>query len=189
MLSWSKISSLYIIFFLILLRANDLTYQFDKIDRDEDYIVNLLVAENQRLAIKKEKERLKKLEIERRKRDRQIKIKIKLSNQVMRVFKGNKSLYKWRVSTARRGYKTPTGRYKPIYLEKLHLSKEYKNAEMPYSIFFKKGGYAIHGTNAINRLGRRASHGCVRLNPKNAKRLYLLVLKYGKINTSIEIEH
>jgi len=105
----------------------------------------------------------------------------------MVVFKGGKKIYKWKVSTARKGYKTPKGKYRPIYLEKLHLSKEYKNAQMPYSIFFKRGGYAIHGTSYTKRLGRRASHGCVRLNIKNAKQLYLLVLKYGKINTSIEI--
>jgi len=149
------------------------------------------VKEKKRLLIQKEIDRLKKLKLkrEKEKRDRQIKIKITLSNQTMQVFKGGKRLYKWRVSTAKRGYKTPLGKYKPIYLEKLHLSKEYKNAKMPNSIFFKDGGYAIHATNAINRLGQRASHGCIRLNPKNAKRLYLLVLKYGKINTSIEIKH
>ena len=107
----------------------------------------------------------------------------------MVVFKGGKKIYKWKVSTARKGYKTPKGKYRPIYLEKLHLSKEYKNAQMPYSIFFKRGGYAIHGTSHTKRLGERASHGCVRLDTKNAKQLYLLVLKYGKINTSIEITH
>ena len=163
--------------------------QFKKIDIDEKYIIDLLIEENKREDIRKEKARLKKLEIKRKKRDRRIKIKITLSTQTMKVYKGEKSLYTWKVSTARKGYKTPIGKYKAMYLEKLHLSKEYKNARMPHSIFFKGGGYAIHGTKAINKLGKRASHGCVRLNPKNAKRLYLLVLKYGKINTSIEIKY
>ena len=116
-----------------------------------------------------------------------IEAKVSLSKQTMEVSKGGKHLYSWKVSTARRGYKTPKGKYRPIYLEKMHLSKEYKNAPMPYSIFFRRGGYAIHGTNSIRNLGRRASHGCVRLHPTNAKKLYLLVLKYGKINTSIKI--
>jgi len=171
------------------LDSNDLKNQFNKIDIDEKYIINLLIEEKKRLAIKKEKDRLKKLEIERKKRARRIRIKITLSNQIMKVSKGGKPLYKWKVSTARKGYRTPIGKYKPIYLERLHLSREYENAKMPHSIFFKDGGYAIHATNAIDKLGERASHGCIRLHPKNAKRLYLLVLKYGKINTSIEIKH
>ena len=45
---------------------------------------------------------------------------------------------------------------------------------MPYSIFFKDG-YAIHGSYEISRLGRPASHGCIRLHPKNAAVLFALV--------------
>ena len=136
-----------------------------------------------------EKKRARLLRIRRAKEAKanHIKVKISLSKQTMVVSKGGKELHRWRVSTAKAGYKTPKGRFRPIYLEKMHLSKEYKNAPMPYSIFFKDGGYAIHGTRAIKRLGKRASHGCVRLKPKNAKKLYLLILKYGKINSSIEI--
>jgi lipoprotein-anchoring transpeptidase ErfK/SrfK len=57
---------------------------------------------------------------------------------------------------------------------------------MPHSVFFS-GGYAIHGTPYVQRLGRRASHGCVRLHPANAARLYKLVLIYGLDNTRIRI--
>ena len=32
------------------------------------------------------------------------------------------------------------------------------------AIFFR-GGYAIHGTNMVGRLGRVDSHGCIRLAP------------------------
>ena len=45
---------------------------------------------------------------------------------------------------------------------------------MPHAIFFHQG-YAIHGTNVISRLGRRASHGCVRLHPQHAAILFDLV--------------
>ena len=45
---------------------------------------------------------------------------------------------------------------------------------MPYSIFFD-GGYAIHGSYEISHLGRPASHGCIRLHPKNAAILFALV--------------
>ncbi len=113
---------------------------------------------------------------------------IDLSEQKMKVYKGATLLYEWKVSTARRGYVTPTGNYKPYYLTTMHYSRKYDNSPMPHAIFFR-GGYAIHGTDAVWRLGKRASHGCVRLHPQNAKMLYALVQKYGKDNTSIRIIH
>ncbi len=57
---------------------------------------------------------------------------------------------------------------------------------MPYSIFFR-GGYAIHGSYAVNQLGRPASHGCIRLAPSNAATLYSLVQSHGAGNTIIVI--
>ena len=57
---------------------------------------------------------------------------------------------------------------------------------MPHSIFFK-GGYAIHGTNYIKRLGTPASHGCVRLHPDNAAQLFALVRENGMTNTQIVV--
>ncbi len=113
-------------------------------------------------------------------------VKIDLSQQRMRVYKEDRLLYKWRVSTARRGYVTPVGTYQPQILERMHYSRLYHNSPMPYSIFFR-GNYAIHGTSSTWRLGRRASHGCVRLHPKHAKKLYRLVERFGKSRTRIEI--
>lgn len=100
--------------------------------------------------------------------------KIDVSQQVMRVYVNGKRYYKWRVSTGRRGFHTPRGTYRPTVIKRMHYSKKYYNSPMPYSIFFK-GGYAIHGTNAISRLGRPASHGCVRLHPRAARKLYKLM--------------
>ena len=57
---------------------------------------------------------------------------------------------------------------------------------MPWSVFFH-GGYAVHGTTAVRRLGRPASHGCVRLHPANAKIFYKLVQQNGKENTLVSI--
>ena len=45
---------------------------------------------------------------------------------------------------------------------------------MPYSIFYS-ANFAIHGTTYIDRLGSRASHGCVRLHPSNAATLFAMV--------------
>jgi lipoprotein-anchoring transpeptidase ErfK/SrfK len=57
---------------------------------------------------------------------------------------------------------------------------------MPHSIFFHHG-FAIHGTGYVSRLGRPASHGCVRLHPNNAATLFALVKEHGMRRTTITI--
>ena len=114
--------------------------------------------------------------------------KIDLSQQRMNVYKNGRKLYTWRVSTGRGRYRTPTGSYRPTVLRRMHYSSKYNNAPMPHSIFFR-GGYAVHGTNHIRRLGRPASHGCVRLHPRNARKLFNLVRRSGQRNARIVITH
>ncbi|MEM1040164.1 MAG: L,D-transpeptidase [Pseudomonadota bacterium] len=104
--------------------------------------------------------------------------KINLSTQRMHVYRNGKRLYTWKVSSGRGGYRTPTGTYRVGRMHKRYFSRKYNGAPMPYAMFFK-GGYAIHGTNAISRLGRTASHGCVRLHPSNAAKLFSMVRKSG----------
>jgi hypothetical protein len=82
--------------------------------------------------------------------------------------------YEWSVSTARQGYNTPNGTYGVERMEVSWFSRRYDWSPMPHSIFFN-GGYAIHGSNEIGRLGTPASHGCIRLHPNNATTLYNLV--------------
>jgi lipoprotein-anchoring transpeptidase ErfK/SrfK len=82
--------------------------------------------------------------------------------------------YQWPVSTARMGYRTPNGTYRPQRLERKWFSRVYDWSPMPYSIFFN-GGYAIHGSYEIKRLGSPASHGCIRLHPEHAAILFALV--------------
>ncbi len=82
--------------------------------------------------------------------------------------------HQWAVSTGRWGYSTPVGSYRPQRLERQWYSRKYDWSPMPYSIFFN-GGYAIHGSYEVSRLGRPASHGCIRLHPNNAATLFELV--------------
>lgn len=110
--------------------------------------------------------------------------RIDISSQTMRVYVDGWQKYSWPVSTARKGYRTPVGQYRAQRLEKMWYSRKYDMSPMPHSIFFK-GGYAIHGTNAIKRLGSPASHGCVRLHPDNAAALFSLVRQHGMGNTQI----
>lgn len=57
---------------------------------------------------------------------------------------------------------------------------------MPYAVFFN-GGYAVHGTYELKRLGRPASHGCVRLEPRNAATFFSMTSEAGLKNTRIVI--
>ena len=91
----------------------------------------------------------------------------------------------WKVSTGKSGYATPTGTYKPTRLSIDHWSKTY-DAPMPFAVFFT-GGYAIHATDAVARLGQPASHGCVRLAKDNAAMFFDLVETYGKWKTKIVV--
>lgn len=111
-------------------------------------------------------------------------ITISKSRQRM-IVNSSEGSYSWPVSTARRGYYTPTGTFHPYSLQPMHYSRKYDNAPMPHSIFFS-GGYAIHATPHTGNLGRPASHGCVRLSPANAATLYGIV-KNDREETTIRI--
>jgi lipoprotein-anchoring transpeptidase ErfK/SrfK len=110
--------------------------------------------------------------------------RVDVANQTMTVSKYGKIIHVWKVSTARKGYITPRGTWRPTRIHRMWYSRKYDNSPMPYSVFYH-GGYAIHGTNAVRRLGRPASHGCVRLDTSNAKHFYSLVREFGPGNTRI----
>ncbi len=114
--------------------------------------------------------------------------KVNISSQRMSVYVDGMPRYTWLVSTARPGYRTPTGTFRPIAVVRYHASTIYSGSPMPYSIFFLRG-YAIHGSYETKYLGRPASHGCIRLHPANAAVLYSLVKQYGAGNTLIEISY
>lgn len=115
-----------------------------------------------------------------------VQIHIDISNQSMAVNVNGWPYGRWKVSTARDGYYTPRGSWRPFALRKVYYSRKYDNSPMPNSIFFH-GGYAIHGTGYVKSLGRPASHGCIRLHPNNAAKLYSLVQKHGLHATRVTI--
>lgn len=114
-------------------------------------------------------------------------VQIDKPTQTMTVSQNDEVLYRWPVSTGRRGYDTPNGTFRAFRMEKDHFSKEWDDAPMPNSIFFTKKGHALHGYLDTKNIGRPASHGCVRLEPKNAEKLYALVEKDGVLNTTVTI--
>ncbi|TDQ04188.1 L,D-transpeptidase [Labedaea rhizosphaerae] len=70
------------------------------------------------------------------------------------------------ITSGRAGYRTPTGTFHVQWKDIDHLSKEFDNAPMPYSVFFNSG-IAFHtGSLAAE------SHGCIHLSNSSAKTFY-----------------
>ncbi|EOD70285.1 hypothetical protein H480_01862 [Amycolatopsis vancoresmycina DSM 44592] len=58
----------------------------------------------------------------------------------------------------RKSNPTPTGTFHVYSKEKMHLSKEFDNAEMPNSVFFYPGDAFHQGSLSVY------SHGCIHLS-------------------------
>ena len=116
-----------------------------------------------------------------------VRINIDKAAQRMSVAMDGQPLYVWRVSTGLPGHSTPSGSFRVLRTERVYFSRKYDNAPMPNAIFFTSAGHAIHGTGHVRRLGRAASHGCVRLAPRHAATLFELVRAEGAGNTRITI--
>jgi hypothetical protein len=114
-------------------------------------------------------------------------INVDKSNQEMSVRVDGALKYQWRVSTGAPSRDTPSGTFHTFRMEAEHFSKEFDDAPMPHSIFFTQAGHAIHGYTDIRHLGIPVSHGCVRLDPANATKLFALVKQEGLNNTTVVI--
>jgi lipoprotein-anchoring transpeptidase ErfK/SrfK len=77
---------------------------------------------------------------------------------------------------------TPTGDFNIDLMEVMHHSSRFQNAPMPWSMFFMGSvGIAIHGAtpSEYKDLGKKASHGCIRIHPDNGHLLFNLVKSEG----------
>jgi lipoprotein-anchoring transpeptidase ErfK/SrfK len=102
----------------------------------------------------------------------------------------------FKVSTGKKGrYETPNLDMRPQgpvvtrYSSRKFPGGNYmKLGNMPYAVFLRDG-YAVHGTTPGNfwRLGTKASHGCVRVHPDNAKIFNSLVKSVGLQQTWVRI--
>src|SRR5262245_33021714 len=119
--------------------------------------------------------------------DAKVLITIDKSTQEMTVEVDGVTRWQWPVSTGARGYATPNGSFTAFRMEAEHYSKEFDDAPMPHSIFFTQRGHAIHGYYDTRRIGSPVSHGCVRLTPANATKLYALVEQQGVTNTTVVV--
>lgn len=112
--------------------------------------------------------------------------KVDLSQQRMHVYINGKKKYSWAVSTGKRGWETPKGAYRPIRTYRSYYEKKWRMS-LPYLVLISHDGIGIHATGATGRLGRVASHGCIRLAPGHAKKFYNLVTAGNQWNTRVEV--
>ncbi len=116
--------------------------------------------------------------------------------QTLYLYNRGELIGEWDVSSGEGQYETPdfdrrpNGRIYNAYTSKRFPGGNYQGlGNMPYAVFIE-GGYAIHGTTVGNweKLGQKASHGCIRIHPDNAKFLNSLVRQYGISNTWILVD-
>ena len=113
-------------------------------------------------------------------------LKTDLGAQELTVVENDTVVHVWPISSGTRGYSTPTGTFQPKSAHRMWYSRQYDWTPMPYAVFFVRG-VAFHGTTAVSRLGRSASHGCIRLATSNAAQLFELVQRHGFAKTQIVV--
>jgi tetratricopeptide (TPR) repeat protein len=122
-------------------------------------------------------------------------IEIDISKQRMYVWKGDKMVYNWAVSTGLRGRDTATGHFQVLDKIPMAYSKVWR-LKMPHwlGIYYVQG--IENGIHALpirpdgsvmwgGLLGQRASYGCVILNNQAAKTLY----NWADIGTQVHIHN
>ena len=82
------------------------------------------------------------------------------TTQTLRAYEGEKVVIESRVSTGRMGRRTPSGHFTTGEKHRIHYSRLYDNAPMPWSVQVN-GNYFIHGFASVP--DRPASHGCIRV--------------------------
>ena len=103
--------------------------------------------------------------------DGPLRIVVSLPLQRAFVFRGEALVGVATVSTGRPGFDTPTGTFPILQKRAEHYSNLYDNAPMPHMQRLTWDGIALHA-GAIP--GEPASHGCIRLPPAFARRLFAL---------------
>jgi len=96
---------------------------------------------------------------------------ISKAHQELRAYQGDILILQTHVSTGRKGHATPSGSFAAYSKERMHYSRLYDDAPMPWAVEID-GNVFIHGFTSVPR--RPASHGCIRmpLRGKNAARYF-----------------
>src|ERR1700761_2381291 len=94
---------------------------------------------------------------------------VSLNKQQLKVYDSNGLFTQTSVSTGMKGHATPMGVFSVIQKQKFHRSNIYSNAPMPFMQRITWSGIALH---AGVLPGYPASHGCIRMPPGFAVKMY-----------------
>ena len=94
---------------------------------------------------------------------------IGLGDQLAYLYHGDELVAVAAISSGTKKNPTPPGIFDVLEKKRMHHSRKYDNAPMPFMQRIDKWGVALH---AGHNPGRPASHGCVRLPAKFAAKLY-----------------
>jgi hypothetical protein len=98
-----------------------------------------------------------------------LRVVVSIAQQTAWVFRGSELVATTPVSTGKKGYETPVGRFRILQKKVEHYSSKYDNAPMPYMQRLTSYGVALHAGRVP---GYPASHGCIRLPHGFARKLY-----------------
>jgi lipoprotein-anchoring transpeptidase ErfK/SrfK len=107
---------------------------------------------------------------------------VNLDEQRMEAYEDGKKVFGSRISSGKEGHETPTGTFKVLQKERIHRSNLWPRpnggARMPYMLRITWSGVAMHQGYVPNR---PASHGCIRVPRRMARRLF----KWADIGTPV----
>lgn len=139
-------------------------------------------------------------------KDRKPGVVINLSKLRMFHFTADGRIFSYPIGVGREGWQTPVGkttmtrlRKDPVWIPPPSIRKESPNlpAMVPagpdnplgaHAINLGWPSYTIHGTNKPDGIGRRSSHGCIRMYPEDIAQLFGMV-KVGTPVTIIDSSH
>ncbi|GGE92391.1 hypothetical protein GCM10007285_20000 [Stappia taiwanensis] len=116
--------------------------------------------------------------------DDPLQVIVSLKEQRLDVYRGTRLMESSRISSGKRGHGTPTGVFSILEKRRRHFSNIYDNAPMPYMQRLTWSGIALHQGRVPNY---PASHGCVRLPGKFAKRLFSLTERGAHVVVTREL--
>ena len=124
-----------------------------------------------------------------------LRLEVDRSENQLRALIGDEELARYAVSVGTDEYPTPEGTFSirkivwnPTWVppdEKWAKGKtarepgDPKNPMKRVKMFFQQPDYYIHGTGDEDKLGKPASHGCIRMSPEDVTELAKLVMEHG----------
>ena len=112
-------------------------------------------------------------------------IVVNLHTQIAYALEDGTIKFQGKISSGKRGRPTPEGDYRILQKKRHHRSnmwpKPNGGAKMPYMLRLTNSGIAMHLGNVHKRA---ASHGCIRMSPRLAKKMF----RWAKVGTIVHVD-